>query len=459
MTGTRSGPRRILARMRGHEWSPPQRAVFIAAVTIVMGSLFLTTYTLALGDPVPHRIDAALVGDPTQHARTVEAVQAGRGGQPQLPAVRVGGGRASRDGRASSVYAALDLTSARPTLYVASAAGASVARVLERISASDPEVRVVDTHPLAPADPNGVDIFYLMLVTTIVGFLTVFQVRANAGGLRLHHWTAWVAGFSLTAALVLTLVVGPVLDRFHVPLAETWGILALHLLAVTSFASLMTVLLGPVGDPPGLAVLRRARQQLVRRRRLAAAAARAVRVHLAMAAVGRHRDGAARRDLLRRLPARPAHPGRWRPGRRCCSPRCSPSPTAADEPRRRGEPDGLAMRAWPEHLKQTTHERITWNSTPETAPVGFIGLGHMGGNMAARFLDTGYEVHGTSRSRESGAMARGPRPALGSTRRARSRRPPTSPSPRSPTTTRSSPWRRGLTASWPAWAPASCGRS
>ena len=35
------------------------------------------------------------------------------------------------------VYAALDLTPARPTLYVASAAGASVARVLERISATD----------------------------------------------------------------------------------------------------------------------------------------------------------------------------------------------------------------------------------------------------------------------------------------------------------------------------------
>jgi hypothetical protein len=31
-----------------------------------MGSLFVATYTLALGDPVPHRIDAALVGDPGQ---------------------------------------------------------------------------------------------------------------------------------------------------------------------------------------------------------------------------------------------------------------------------------------------------------------------------------------------------------------------------------------------------------
>ena len=39
-------------------------------------------------------------------------------------------------------------------------------------------------------------------------------------------------------------------------------------------------------------------------------------------------------------------------------------------------------------------------STAPTA-VGFVGLGHMGGNMAARFLDAGYRVYGTSRSQAS----------------------------------------------------------
>jgi 3-hydroxyisobutyrate dehydrogenase-like beta-hydroxyacid dehydrogenase len=33
--------------------------------------------------------------------------------------------------------------------------------------------------------------------------------------------------------------------------------------------------------------------------------------------------------------------------------------------------------------------------------LGFIGLGHMGGNMAARYLGAGYEVHGEARSRDS----------------------------------------------------------
>src|SRR4051794_32480371 len=230
-------------RVRDHTWSPLERAVLIAVLAIAMGSLFLTTYTLALGDPVPRRIDAALVGDPATHAHAIHAVQQVADGS--LAFRRYTSPAAAREAiDLQRVYTALDVGSGRPTLYVASAAGASVARVLERISVTDPRVRVVDVHPLAASDPNGVDIFYLMLVATIVGFITVFQLRANAGGLPLRHWTAFIAAFALVAALVLTLVPGPVLGRLPVPVAATWGLLALHVLAVASFASIASVLVG-----------------------------------------------------------------------------------------------------------------------------------------------------------------------------------------------------------------------
>ena len=232
-----------LRRARDHIWSPADRALLIAVLAIVMGSLFLTTYTLALGDPVPRRIDAALVGDPVGHERTINAVQ--QVADNSLAFRRYGSVAAARQAmNMQRVYAALEVRSARPRLYVASAGGASVAHVLEKISASNPHIRVVDDHPLAASDPNGVDVFYLMLVATIVGFITVFQVRANAGGLRLRHWTAFVAAFAVAVALVLTLVDGPALGRLQLPFAETWGILTLHVLAVTSFASIMTVLMG-----------------------------------------------------------------------------------------------------------------------------------------------------------------------------------------------------------------------
>jgi hypothetical protein len=60
---------------RGRRWSATERAVVIALLAIVSGSVFVTSYSLALGDPVPHRIDAALVGDLTGKASTVDAAE------------------------------------------------------------------------------------------------------------------------------------------------------------------------------------------------------------------------------------------------------------------------------------------------------------------------------------------------------------------------------------------------
>jgi phosphoglycerate dehydrogenase-like enzyme len=46
------------------------------------------------------------------------------------------------------------------------------------------------------------------------------------------------------------------------------------------------------------------------------------------------------------------------------------------------------------------HGRQADASAKTGAPIGFIGLGHMGGNMAARLLAAGYEVHGEAQSRD-----------------------------------------------------------
>ena len=228
---------------RAHRWSAPERAIVIAVLAIVMGSLFVATYSIALGDPVPHRIDAALVGDPTGHSSTVSAVQ-GVADDSLVFGRYASVADALRAMDQQKVYAALDLRSPRPTLYVSSAAGASVARVLERISTVDPTVRVVDTHPLGVHDPNGLEPFYLMLIATIAGFFTIFQARQNAGGLSLRRWTAFVVGLAVAASFAFTLVDGPLLHRLDLPVLETWGILALQLVAAASFTSLMAVLIG-----------------------------------------------------------------------------------------------------------------------------------------------------------------------------------------------------------------------
>jgi hypothetical protein len=240
---TSVAPIASVRRRHAYGWSATQRAIVIAVLAIIMGSLFVTSYSLALGDPVPHRIDAALVGSPTSQAGTIDAVE--RVASNSLVFHRYGSVPAALHAiDEQDVYAALDLTSTRPTVYVASAAGESVARLLTGISAVDPTVRVVDAHELGVNDPNGLEVFYLMLIATIVGFFTVFQIRQNAGVLSLRRWSAVVVVLAGAAAFALIMVDGPLLHRLALPVLESWGILTLHILAASSFASLMAVLIG-----------------------------------------------------------------------------------------------------------------------------------------------------------------------------------------------------------------------
>ena len=218
-----------------------ERAAFVSALTIVMGALFVITYTLALGDPIPRGIDAAVIGNPASHVQAVNAVE--RVADQNLHFTRYPSLAAARQAlHQQKVFAALDLTQRTPHLYLASAAGASVARVLEQVALTDTRIRVVDTHPLAQADPNGVDIFYLVLVSTIVGFLAVFQVRVNAVGFPLRYWWWFVLAFAPAAALVLTLVDGPIFNRLALPVLDSGAILTLQ--TVSSFASTMVDLIG-----------------------------------------------------------------------------------------------------------------------------------------------------------------------------------------------------------------------
>jgi hypothetical protein len=129
-------------------------------------------------------------------------------------------------------------------LYVASAAGVYVARVLDRVATADPDVRLVDTHPLSEHDPNGVEIYYLVLIATIIGFFTIFQARVNAPLGSAIPRVVFVLAFSAATSLVLTLTDGPWLGRIDLPVAETWGILALAVLAAASFAEVSSYGLG-----------------------------------------------------------------------------------------------------------------------------------------------------------------------------------------------------------------------
>jgi hypothetical protein len=239
--------RRLIATARQPPYGP---AIVVAVVAVLLGGLFVTSYTIALARPQPHNVPTALVGSvrPTGDRQLVLALERAAGTDFAFrPEPTEAAARAAI--QQQRVYAALVLTSPRPRLLVASAAGASVARVFEQAAQQVQEVRgrpldVSDAAPLPKRDPNGLVVFYTTLGATILGFLTTFQLRANAAGLPLRAWFGFKLGIALGAGLVLTLVTGPLLDALGGAFAERGALLSLESLAASFFAATMTVLIG-----------------------------------------------------------------------------------------------------------------------------------------------------------------------------------------------------------------------
>jgi hypothetical protein len=203
---------------------------------------------LALGRPTPHDIPAAVVGRPGRRPEVIRALEAAAGNGLRLtPYASLARAKHAIDEQ--RIYAALALTGARPRLFIASAAGTSVARVLEQAAHAVPAraggpLQVIDLHPLPPTDPQGLASFYVTLAATILGFVTMFQLRANAPGLSLRAWLVYIVVLALVGGLVLALITDPVLNALRGPFPELWAALAAEVAAAALFNSAMLTLIG-----------------------------------------------------------------------------------------------------------------------------------------------------------------------------------------------------------------------
>ena len=132
---------------------------------------------------------------------------------------------------------------------LSSALGPSVARLLSvalPAAAADAGLTLLtrDLHPLPSQDPGGLAVFYLTLGATILGFVTTFQLRANARPLPLPPWLAFTGGLAILGSFVLAVLVTKVLHALAAPLFPAWGVLCLQMITASAFAALMSVLVG-----------------------------------------------------------------------------------------------------------------------------------------------------------------------------------------------------------------------
>ncbi len=244
--GTGKHARPGAGRLKAAARPPYRNALMIIAIAVVMGALFCAAYSLALGRVRPHHLAIALVGRPAERPALVGALErAVSGGLAFRPYPSVLAARAAINQQAE--YGALVLGPGAPRLLLSSASGASVARVLEQAAirasqALGEPIPVVDLHPLPPGDPSGLVEFYATLAASVVGFVTMLQIRGVVHGISLGGWLALIVVIAVIGGLALALVADPLIKALPGPFPELWYALSAEIAVAALVCSTLIVL-------------------------------------------------------------------------------------------------------------------------------------------------------------------------------------------------------------------------
>ncbi|MCS5732285.1 ABC-2 transporter permease [Herbiconiux daphne] len=240
--------------------SGPNRPAFVVALIVaVFAALFVASYSLALGDPQPHDVPIGEVTGPMSADQLEEALEDVSGtsfdvsSYPSLDAAKAAVEQqliyAVFDSSAGAADGAPAGTPSAADLYVSSASGASVARLIEDDATSLGQklgvtITVTDLNPLNPNDPNGLVMFYVALGSIVLGFVGAVQTRVNAPHLTLGGELAWDAVRAVLVGGIVALTIGPILHFDDFPFVPVWAVLTATVFVAGTVYSFFRVAIG-----------------------------------------------------------------------------------------------------------------------------------------------------------------------------------------------------------------------
>jgi hypothetical protein len=252
-SGARSPMRRGLsagsATARRMVTGPNKPALVVSLLVSLFAALFVTSYSLAMGNPQPHDIPLAVVSEsitPEQLGDGLERLTGTTFQVESLPTQQA----AEEALRSQRIYGALVSGQGDDaTLLISSASGASIANVIKSGAPAVGQtfgltIEVTDVNPLRPNDPSGLVLFYLALAATIIGFVGAIQTRVNASGMTIGGELGWDAGRAALVGLVIALTTGPVFGFETFPLVPVWGVLALQVFVAGAVYNFWRVVVG-----------------------------------------------------------------------------------------------------------------------------------------------------------------------------------------------------------------------
>ncbi|GAA4618362.1 ABC transporter permease [Saccharopolyspora hordei] len=248
----------------GERWAGFRRSPFLPATVLVLiiaaaAALFAGSYTFAMANPTPHQLPLAVVGARDDDA-LLDEMERASGTAFELH--RWSYEEAVQAVEQQRVFGVVDVRGSTVRVDVASAAGASVAQVLQQAAVQvgatkGMAVEVRDLKPLQRGDPRGLALFYVSLAAVVIGFIGAIQLSVHAQGLAPVERIAFTAAYAVLGGFAIIAVVDWLLGAVRFPFAESWLILALTMFTSGMVFTMFNTLMGRWAMVPtwGLLVL------------------------------------------------------------------------------------------------------------------------------------------------------------------------------------------------------------
>ena len=240
------------------------RAALLVIAVLGLGIGFIVSYVGGLHHPTPRNLPVDVVAPASVQAQTITGLEA-LPGQPLSPRLVGSVDTAQRRvaDRTSMGAFVINPTGATDTLYVASAAGPSLATALTQIfgavdAGNRRTVHVVDLVPVAAGDSGGLATFYMAIGWTVAGYLIASILGVSAGSrpstpLRAVIRLVVLALCAFAAAVVGTWIVQHILGALPGPFWPMVLVGTLLVFAAGALTVALQVAFGVIGI--GVAVL------------------------------------------------------------------------------------------------------------------------------------------------------------------------------------------------------------
>jgi hypothetical protein len=219
-----------------------RKAATVLTIALLMASSFVAAYTIALGRPAPRHLPIGVVGTPPAQLVDQVQIRAEEFDVHRYPSCE----SAIEAINHQKITAIIDASGPVPELLLSSASDPSSARALMQIDQPSPGrylLPVVDLHPLPTSDPFGLATFYLVIAATLLGFVSMFQLRANVKTLTLRRWLVCVGTLAIVGGAALAGVAGPLLGALQAPYPQLWLLVSMQIAVASLFNSTMLVLM------------------------------------------------------------------------------------------------------------------------------------------------------------------------------------------------------------------------